>query len=117
MTSIFDLVCFYVKNFTTYLLDNIGYRELAVLLLLGLLIITGCSSTAPTVRVVTQKVNIPVIVPCIQEQDIPVYSDYVKTKINRSDEGYTKVRKLIIRDFEHQKFAKVVEATMKGCSE
>ncbi len=95
----------------------IGYRELVVLLLLALLILTGCSSTEPAVKVVMQEVKVPVPVNCIRKEDVPVYHDYVKTKISKSDTGYTKVRKLIIRDFENQKFAKIAEAIMKGCSD
>lgn len=107
-----------LKSLYEWLRFMIGYRELVILLLLALLILTGCvSKQEPAVRVVTQQVNIPVIVPCIQEQDVPVYNEYVKTKISKTDDDYTKVRKLIIRDFEHQKFATVAEAAMKGCSE
>lgn len=106
-----------IKYLFEWLRYMIGYRELVVLLLLALLILTGCSSTEPAVKVVVQEVKVPVAVNCIRKEDVPVYHDYVKTKISKSDTDYTKVRKLIIRDFEHQKFAKVVEAIMKGCSE
>ena len=107
-----------VKGFLNWLRYMIGYRELVVLLLLALLILTGCASKVePAVKVVMKEVNVPVPVNCLAKEDIPAYSDYVKTKINRSDEDYTKVRKLIIRDFEHQKFATVAEAAMKGCSD
>lgn len=107
-----------IKSFLEWLRYMIGYRELAVLLLLALLILTGCSSKPePAVKVVVQEIKIPVMVNCLAKEDVPSYSDYVKTKISKTDNDYTKVRKLIIRDFEHQKFASVAEATMKGCSE
>lgn len=106
------------KEFIEWLRYMIGYRELVVLLLLALLILTGCSSKfEPAVKVVVQEVKVPVVVNCLAKEDVPVYNDYVKTKINKSDNDYTKVRKLIIRDFEHQKFATVAEAALKGCSE
>lgn len=107
-----------IKSFFEWLRCMIGYRELVILLLLALLILTGCTSKPePAVKVVVQEIKIPVLVNCLAKEDVPVYNEYVKTKISKSDNDYTKVRKLIIRDFEHQKFAKVAEATMKGCSD
>ena len=107
-----------IKDFFEWLRYMVGYRELIILLLLALLILTGCSShVEPAVKVVTMEVKIPVPVNCLAKEDVPVYHDYVKTKISKSDNDYTKVRKLIIRDFENQKFATVAEAAMKGCSD
>lgn len=107
-----------IKDFLEWLRSMIGYRELVVLLLLTLLILTGCSSKPePSVKVVVKEVKVPVPVNCLAKEDVPVYSDYVKTKINKNDNDYTKVRKLIIRDFENQKFATVAEVALKGCSE
>lgn len=107
-----------IKSFFEWLRYMIGYRELVILLLLALLMLTGCSSKPePAIKVVVQEIKVPVPVNCLAKEDVPVYSDYVKTKINKTDNDYTKVRKLIIRDFEHQKFATVAEAAMKSCSE
>ena len=49
-----------IKGFFEWLRYMIGYRELVILLLLALLILTGCSSTEPSVKVVVKEVNVPV---------------------------------------------------------
>lgn len=88
-----------------------------IILLLLVYVLTGCSSTQPTaVKVVTQEVFVPKMVYCIDKKDVPVYNEIVKTKINKSDSDFVKVKKLIIRDNEQQQFANIVIPLLKGCS-
>lgn len=107
-----------IKDFLEWLRYMIGYRELVILLLFSLLILTGCSSKQePAVKVVVQEVKVPIPMNCLAKEDVPVYNEYVTVKIKKTDSNYTKTHKLIMRDYEHQKFATVAEAAMKGCSE
>lgn len=88
-----------------------------IILLLLIYVLTGCSSTpVPAVKVVTQEVFVPKMVYCLDKKDVPVYNEIVKTKINKGDSNFVKVKKLMIRDNEQQQFANIVIPLLEGCS-
>lgn len=87
-----------------------------VLLLVTLLLVTGCSSKPePVVKVIVQKVFVPKMVSCLDKQDVPEYNLIVKTKINKNDSSFIKTKKLIQRDKEHQQYANLVQPLLKVC--
>lgn len=86
-----------------------------IIFLMCVLFFTGCSSTEGPVKVVTQQVSVPLLVKCIDKQDFPVYSSIIKTQINKNDNDYVKVKKLIIRDKEYQQFANVILPLLENC--
>ena len=90
---------------------------IVIIFLICILFFTGCSSTEPSVKVVTQQVSVPLLVKCIDKNDFPVYDSIIKTQINKNDNGYVKVKKLIIRDKEHQQFANMVLPLLENCIE
>lgn len=90
---------------------------LVIILLMCVLFFTGCSSPqSQAVKVVTQQVYVPKIVYCLDRKDVPVYSEIVKTKINKSDNNFVKVKKLIVRDNENKQFINLVVPLLEGCS-
>lgn len=94
----------------------IGPAEFVVLLLLAILILSGCSSKQSGIKIVKQEVEVPVIIKCIDSKDVPKYDEYVTIKISKNDSDYVKVKKLIMKDYEHQKYAKVVDVLLNKCS-
>lgn len=55
--------------------------------------LVGCATTEPTVRVVTQTVNVPIAMPCKQEAPTP--PDYCFNKLNDSADIYDKTKCLL----------------------
>lgn len=87
-----------------------------VVLLITLLLITGCSyKPEPAVRVVTQTAMVPKMISCLDKQSVPEYNLVVKTKINKNDSSFIKTKKLIQRDKEHQQYANLVQPLLKVC--
>lgn len=106
------------KNFYVWLQYMLTPVNLVILLLLSLLILTGCSSKPePSVKVVTQEVKVPVHVPCIDKKDLPVRSDYVTIQIKKSDNPVVKVRKLDKLVQQQNGYIGVLEKVLVGCSE
>lgn len=87
-----------------------------VLLLVTLLLVTGCSSKPePSVKVVVQKVYVPKMISCLDKESVPEYNLVVKTKINKNDSSFIKTKKLIQRDKEHQQYVNLVQPLLKVC--
>ena len=106
------------KNFFIWLQHMFTPVNIVIILLFVVLILTGCSSKPEhAVKVVTQNVKVPLIIKCVDTKDVPKYHEYITVKINKSDSYYIKAKKLIIRDYEHQKYVKVVDALLKKCSQ
>lgn len=104
----------YLRDWIKYM---IGPAELVILLLFAILILSGCSYQQPGIKIVKQEVEVPIIIQCIETEDVPKYHEYITVKINKSDNYYLKTKKLIIRDYENQKYAKVVDVLLKKCSQ
>jgi len=98
-----------------YLLTPVN---IVVILLLALLILSGCSSKPePAVKVVIQEVKIPVYMPCLDKNDLPVRNDYVTINIKKSDNPVVKVRKLDKMTQQQSNYIGVLEKVLNGCSE
>lgn len=98
-----------------YLLTPVN---IAVILLLALLILSGCSSKPePAVKVVVQEVKVPVYVPCLDKKDLPVRTDYVTINIKKNDNPVVKVRKLDKLTQQQDGYIGVLEKALNGCSE
>lgn len=107
-----------LKSFYAWLRYMIGPVELTILLILAVLILTGCSvKPEPSVKVITQEIKVPVHVPCIDKKDLPVRSDYVTIKIKKSDNPVVKVRKLDKLTQQQNNYIGVLERALNGCSE
>lgn len=105
------------RNFYVWLQYVFTPVNLVIILLFVVLILTGCSGQQSGIKVVKQEVEVPIMMKCISIKDVPKYNEYVTIKINKTDSDYVKVKKLIIRDYEHQKYAKVVDVLLKKCSQ
>lgn len=98
-----------------YLLTPVN---IVVILLLALLILSGCSSKPePAVKVVVQEVKIPVYVPCLNKKDLPVRTEYVTINIKKNDNPVVKVRKLDKMTQQQGNYIGVLEKALNGCSE
>lgn len=98
-----------------YLLTPVN---IVVILLLALLILSGCSSKPePAVKVVIQEVKIPVYVPCLDKKDLPIRTDYVTINIKKSDNPVVKIRKLDKLTQQQSDYIEVLEKALNGCSE
>lgn len=106
------------KSFYVWLQYMLTPATLVILLLLALLILTGCSvKPEPGVKVVTQEIKVPVHVPCIDKKDLPVRSDYVTIQIKNSDNPVVKVRKLDKLVQQQNGYIGVLEKALTNCSE
>lgn len=91
--------------------------NIVVILLLALLILSGCTSKPePAVKVVVQEVKVPVYMPCINKTDLPVRNDYVTINIKKSDNPVVKVRKLDKMTQQQSNYIGVLEKALNGCS-
>ena len=98
-----------------YLLTPVN---IVVILLLALLILSGCTSKPePAVKVVVQEVKIPVYMPCLDKKDLPVRTDYVTINIKKNDNPVVKVRKLDKMTQQQNNYIGVLEKALNGCSE
>lgn len=98
-----------------YLLTPVN---IVVILLLALLILSGCSSKQePAIKVVIQEVKVPVYMPCLDKKDLPVRTDYVTIHIKKSDNPVVKVRKLDKLTQQQDGYIGVLEKALNGCSE
>lgn len=98
-----------------YLLTPVN---IVVILLLALLILSGCSSKPePAVKVVVQEVKVPVYMPCINKTDLPVRNDYITINIKKNDTPIVKVRKLDKLTQQQDGYIGVLEKALNGCSE
>lgn len=92
--------------------------NIVVILLLALLILSGCSSKPePAVKVVVQEVKVPVYMPCLDKKDLPVRTDYVTINIKKNDNPVVKVRKLDRLTQQQNGYIGVLEKALNGCSE
>ena len=98
-----------------YLLTPVN---IVVILLLALLILSGCSSKPePAVKVVIQEVKVPVYMPCLDKKDLPVRTEYVTIDIKKNDNPVVKVRKLDKMTQQQNNYIGVLEKALNGCSE
>lgn len=92
--------------------------NIVVILLLALLILSGCTSKPePAVKVVVQEVKMPVYMPCLDKKDLPVRTDYVTINIKKSDNPVVKVRKLDKVTQQQDNYIGVLEKALTNCSE
>lgn len=92
--------------------------NIVVILLLALLILSGCTSKPePAVKVVMQEVKVPVYMPCINKKDLPIRNDYVTIQIKKSDNPVVKVRKLDKLTQQQDGYIDVLEKVLISCSE
>ena len=98
-----------------YLLTPVN---IAIVLLLALLILSGCTSKPePAVKVVVHEVKVPVYMPCIDKKDLPRKQDYVTIQVKKSDAPVVKVRKLDKLTQQQEGYVGVLEKALNGCSE
>lgn len=107
-----------LKSFYAWLRYMIGPAEVVILLILTVLILTGCSvKPEPSVKVVTQEIKIPVYLPCIDKKDLPNKQDYVTIQIKKSDNPVVKVRRLDKLVQQQNGYIGVLEKALVDCSE
>ena len=97
-----------------YLLTPVN---IAIILLLALLILSGCTSKPePAVKVVVQEVKVPIYMPCIDKKDLPARTDYVTIQVKKSDTPVVKVRKMDKLVQQQDGYIGVLEKALNGCS-
>ena len=107
-----------LRGFYDWLRYMVGPAELTILLILTVLILTGCSvKPEPSVKVVTQEIKIPVHMPCIDKKDLPNKQDYVTINIKKSDNSVVKVRKLDKLLQQQDGYIGTLEKALVDCSE
>ena len=91
--------------------------NIVIVLLLALLILSGCTSKPePTVKVVVQEVKVPIYMPCIDKKDLPARTDYVTIRVKKSDTPVVKVRKMDKLVQQQDGYIGVLEKALNGCS-
>ena len=63
------------------------------ILLLGVLAISGCATTEPVIKVVTQEVKVFVAMPC--KETVPVTPDFCFVKLSDTDDIFTQTKCLL----------------------
>lgn len=107
-----------LKSFWGWLRYMIGPAEVVILLILVVLILTGCSVKPDhAVKVVIQEIKVPVYMPCIDKKDLPHKQDYVTISIKKSDNPVVKVRKLDKLVQQQNGYIGVLEKALTNCSE
>lgn len=64
-----------------------------ILFIAAVLALAGCATTEPTIKVVTQRVEVPVSVPC--KEVAPATPDYCFGKLKETDDIYDKTKCLL----------------------
>lgn len=98
-----------------YLLTPVN---IVIILLLALLILSGCTSKPePAVKVVVQEVKVPITLPCIDKSDLPARTDYVTIQVKKGDTPVVKVRKMDKLVQQQDMYIDVLGKALNGCSE
>ena len=106
-----------LKNIGMWIRYLLTPVNIVVILLLALLILSGCTSKPePAVKVVVQEVKVPITLPCIDESDLPARTDYVTINIKKSDNPVVKVRKMYKLVQQQDGYIGVLEKALNGCS-
>jgi len=56
-------------------------------------VLSGCATTEPTVKIVTQKVEVPVAMPC--KEEVPIAPNYCFSKLNDTENIFDKTKCLL----------------------
>ena len=106
-----------LKNIGMWIRYLLTPVNIVVLLLLALLILSGCTSRPePAVKVVVQEMKVPVYMPCIDKKDLPRKQDYVTIQVKRSDNPIVKVRKMDKLVQQQDGYIGVLEKALNDCS-
>ena len=107
-----------LKNIGMWIRYLLTPVNIAIILLLALLILSGCTSKPePAVKVVVQEVKVPIYMPCIDKKDLPARTDYVTIQVKKSDNPVVKVRKLDMLIQQQDGYIDVLEKVLISCSE
>ena len=107
-----------LKNIGMWVRDILTPVNIVIILLLALLILSGCTSKpSPAVKVVMQEVKVPVYMSCLDKKDLPIKQDYVTIQVKKSDNPVVKVRKLDMLIQQQDGYIDVLEKVLNGCSE
>lgn len=110
LIEILKNICMWIR----YLLTPVN---IVILLLLALLILSGCiSKPEPAVKVVIQEVKVPITLPCIDKSDLPARTDYVTIQVKKSDTPIVKVRKMDKLVQQQDGYIGVLEKALNGCN-
>ena len=106
-----------LKNIGMWIRYLLTPVNIAIILLLALLILSGCTSKPePAVKVVVQEVKVPIYMPCIDKKDLPARTDYVTIQVKKSDTPVVKVRKMDKLVQQQDGYIGVLEKALNGCS-
>ena len=106
-----------LKNMGVWIRYILTPVNIVIILLLALLILSGCTSKPePAVKVVIQEVKVPITLPCIDKSDLPARTDYVTIQVKRSDNPIVKVRKMDKLVQQQDGYIGVLEKALNGCS-
>lgn len=83
------------------------------LILLPLFLLSGCFETIPTVKVVTQKVEVPVPVPC--KEELPSKPDFNFDKLTEEQDLHDKAKALLADRQLHLGYETELVAKLKAC--
>lgn len=83
------------------------------LLLLSLVIVAGCATTDPSIKVVTQKVEIPIAVPC--KEELPAPPDYCFTKLTEQSDIFEKTKCLLSDRYLNLGYESELIAKLNAC--
>jgi hypothetical protein len=78
-----------------------------------ILVLSGCALTEPVIKVVTQKVEVPVPVAC--KEEIPAVPEYCFTKLGQDSDIYDKTKCLLSDRERSLGYETELLAKLKAC--
>lgn len=80
---------------------------------MAVLLLTACATTEPAVKVVTQRVEIPIAVPCAV--DMPVKPKYNFDSLTEEQDIFDKTKATLADRHLSAGYEKELEAALKAC--
>jgi hypothetical protein len=84
-----------------------------LLIILAVSTLAGCATTEPVVKIVTQRVEVPIAVPC--KTDIPAVPDFNFEKLTTDSDIYQKTQSLLADQNLHKGYEGQLLSALKSC--
>ena len=78
-----------------------------------LLVLSGCATTDPVIKVEIQRVEVPIPVPCKTEE--PTKPDFNFDKLSENDDIFVKIRAMLADRKLHIGYEEQLSAALKSC--
>jgi len=83
------------------------------LIILALFALAGCATTEPTIKIVTQRVEVPIATPC--NATVPDVPDFNFEKLSTDSDIYLKTQTLLADRNLHKGYEGQLLSALKSC--